>query len=142
MDSLWWVPLLVAPLLTLAGIMVFAVWLANRVAEHTIGRRHRLIEEIMNTGHVPAAWASRASNAAGIRRSTTKGPGSDKAKVSCLQKLDALIAYAENSPLMGDAETKEVVLQRLDEVYDEWARRSPESFRSTERAADVYPPLS
>jgi hypothetical protein len=141
-DSLWWVPLLVAPLLALAGIMVFAVWLANRVAEHAIGRQHRLIEEIINTGHVPAAWAGRSQGDTGILRSRARSPRSGKAKVSCLRKLDALITYAENSPLMGDAETKEVVLQRLDEVYDEWARRSPESFRSTERTADVDPPPS
>lgn len=141
MDSLWWVSLLVVPLLALAGIMIFAVWLANRVAERAIGRQHHLIEEILNTGDVPAAWIGQIQGNASILRSGAKSVRFDKAKVSCLRKLDALIAYAENSPLMGDAETKEVVLQRLDEVYGEWARRNPESFRPTEKTADVSPPL-
>ena len=139
MDSLWWLWLIVAPLAVLAGILLFATWFARRVIEQFIGRKHRWIEEIMRTGEAPDAWSRRAQWP-DIVRKLQRHSAPEKAKASYLRQLDDLIAYTERSPLMGDAETKEVVLQRLDEVYDEWDRRSPESFRSLAGAAAVSPP--
>lgn len=134
MDSLWWLWLILLPLAVLAGILVFAAWFARQVVDRIIGRKHRWIEEIMRTGEAPAVWTRPAT------RLDFRGRGaSEKVKGRCLRRLDSLIVYTEGSPLMGDEETKEVVLQRLDEVYDEWAGRCPERFRSAESAVVVSP---
>jgi hypothetical protein len=138
-DSLWWLSLIVLPLVALAGILVFAAWFARQVIDRFVGRTHRWIEEIMDTGEAPAVWSHPTPLPAVARRFLRRSEP-EQAQASYLRRLDGLIAYTERSPLMGDAETKEVVLQRLDEVYDEWARRSPESFRSLEGAAAVSPP--
>jgi hypothetical protein len=125
LDSLWWLSLIVLPLAALAGILVFAAWFARQVTDRFVGRTHRWIEEIMRTGEAPDSWSRRAKWRISGRRLSE-----EKAKAAALHRLDSLIAYAERSPLMGDAETKEVVLERLDEVYDDWAQRSPELFGS------------
>lgn len=127
MDNLWWLSLIVLPLAALAGILVFAAWFARQVTDRFVGRPHRWIEEILRTGEAPAAWHHLAWPSARARRSSP-----EQAKARDLRRLDDLIAYTERSPLMGDAETKEVVLQRLDEIYDDWAGRNPASFRPTE----------
>lgn len=140
MDNLWWLSLIVLPLAALAGIMIFAAWFSRQVTDQLIGRKHRWIEEIMSTGEAPDAWYRRTQWP--IRAHKLQGRNApEKAKANHLRQLDDLIAYTERSPLMGDEETKEVVLQRLDEVYDEWDGRRPESFRPTERVAAVNRPL-
>ncbi|MBM4460356.1 MAG: hypothetical protein FJ011_21770 [Chloroflexi bacterium] len=130
MDSLWWLSLIVLPLAALAGILVFAAWFARRVTDRFVGRTHRWIEEIMETGEAPAAWRSRQTRLPAIARQFLRRSEPEQAQASYLRRLDGLIAYTERSPLMGDAETKEVVLERLDEVYDDWAQRSPGQFGS------------
>lgn|GEM_PF-2132031 len=131
MDNLWWLSLIVLPLAALAGIMVFSAWFARRVTDRFVGRPHRWIEEILRTGEAPAAWRHPARLAA-LARWRARRSSPEQAKARDLRRLDDLIAYTERSPLMGDAETKEVVLQRLDEIYDDWAGRNPASFRPTE----------
>jgi hypothetical protein len=113
--------MLALPIVALAAIMGFAVWEANRFAERVIGRKHRWIEEIMQTGAVPADWAGGDGPLARLGMSLTGRP-----RVAGLarhvRRLDELIVYVENSPLMGDEETRDVVLDRLDEVRDAWAQ--------------------
>jgi hypothetical protein len=127
-DSLWWLWLIVLPLMVLAGILALAAWFARLMTERLIGRKHRLIEHIMHTGEPPDAWRQPARRPTGMRATFRRGAPED-AQASYLRRLDSLIAYTERSPLMGDAETKEVVLQRLDEVYDDWAGRNPANFQ-------------
>jgi hypothetical protein len=134
LDGLWWLSLIALPLLGLVGIMLFAAWLTRQVTDRAVGRTHRWIEEIMNSGEPPQAWARRAAWPT-LTRDSRERSGLEKAKASYLRRLDGLIAYAETSPLMGDEETKEVVLQRLDEIYDDWAERNPAAFRPTDGAA-------
>jgi hypothetical protein len=131
LDSLWWLSLIVLPLAALAGILAFAAWFARQVTERVIGRKHRLIEQIISTGEPPDAWRPPTRRLVGMKALSSRS-AAERARASYLRRLDSLIAYTERSPLMGDAETKEVVLQRLDEIYDEWAGRNPASFRLTE----------
>ena len=135
MDSLWWLSLVVLPLVALAGILAFAAWLARQVTDRFVGRTHRWIEEIMATGEAPAAWQSHQPCLPAVARRFLRRSEPEQAQASYLRRLDGLIAYTERSPLMGDAETKEVVLARLDEVYDDWAARDPVSFRPAHAAA-------
>ena len=134
-DNLWWLSLIVLPLAALAGILVFAAWFARRVTDRFVGRTHRWIEEIMDTGEAPAAWQSHRPRLPAAARRFLRRSEPEQAQASYLRRLDGLIAYTERSPLMGDAETKEVVLQRLDEIYDDWAARDPVNFRPAHEAA-------
>jgi len=132
--------LLVLPLASMAGIMLFAVWLTKRVSERMISRKHRLLEEILNTGEVPAEWMKRANSPIAKLRGAREAVAGDQAKAACLQKLDDLALYVERSPFMADDETREVLLERLDHVYEAWATRDAAAFRWQERAASASQP--
>jgi len=134
---MWWLVLLVLPLASMAGIMLFAVWLTRRMSERMISRKHHLLEEIINTGEVPAEWKRRGIRPVAKLRGTVAG---DQAKAACLQQLDDLTVYVERSPFMADDETREVVLERLDHVYEAWATRDAAAFRWQERAASASLP--
>ena len=129
--------MLVLPLASMAGIMLFAVWLTRRMSERMISRKHHLLEEIINTGEVPAEWKRRGIRPVAKLRGTVAG---DQAKVACLKQLDDLTVYVERSPFMADDETREVVLERLDHVYEAWATRDAAAFRWQERAASASLP--
>jgi hypothetical protein len=134
---MWWLVLLVLPLASMAGIMLFAVWLTRRVSERMINRKHRLLEEILNTGEVPAEWMRRATRPVGKLSNVRGAVAGDDAKATCLQQLDDLIAYVERSPFMADDETREVLLERLDHVYEAWATWDAGAFRWHERTASA-----
>ena len=137
---MWWLVLLVLPLASMAGIMLFAVWLTRRMSERMISRKHRLLEEIVNTGEVPAEWKRRGIRPGDKLRGAREAVAGDQAKAACLQQLDDLTVYVERSPFMADDETREVVLERLDHVYEAWATRDAAAFRWQERAASASLP--
>ena len=137
---MWWLVLLVLPLASMAGIMLFSVWLTGRVSERMISRKHRLLEEIVNTGEVPAEWKRRGIRPGDKLRGARGAVAGDQAKAACLQQLDDLTVYVERSPFMADDETREVVLKRLDHVYEAWASRDAAAFRWQERAVSASPP--
>jgi hypothetical protein len=134
---MWWLVLLVLPLASMAGIMLFAVWLTRRVTESMISRKHRLLEEIVDTGEVPAEWMKRAIRPVARLRGARGAVAGDQAKAACLQQLDDLTVYVERSPFMADEETKEVLLERLDHVYEAWSTREAAAFRCQERTASA-----
>jgi hypothetical protein len=100
------------------GCRVFAAWFARQVTERIIGVEHRLIEETMSSGETLDAWTWRALWPISVRR-TQRRSTPERVKASYLRQLDDLIVYTERSPLPWDDETKEVVVQRLDEVQVE-----------------------
>jgi hypothetical protein len=136
---MWWLVLLVLPLASMAGIMLLSVWLTGRVSERMISRKHRLLEEIINTGEVPPEWMKRATRPIAKLRGVRGAVAGDQAKAACLKQLDDLTVYVERSPFMADDETREVVLERLDHVYEAWASRDAAAFRWQERAASAGP---
>jgi hypothetical protein len=91
--------LTVVPLAALTLIMLAAVWFTRQVAERMVGRKHRLLESIVKTGEIPAAWR----------------------KAGYLAKLDDLTRYAETSPFIADEDTRDALLDRLAEVREAWA---------------------
>jgi hypothetical protein len=136
-ESVWWLVLLVLPLASLAGIMLFAVWLTRQVSERMISHKHRLLEEIVNTGEVPAEWLRQTIYPVAKLRGAREAVAGDRAKTTCLQQLDDLTVYVERSPFMADDETREVLLERLDHVYEEWATRNAAAFRWQKRATSA-----
>ena len=137
---MWWLVLLVLPLASMAGIMLFAVWLTRRISERMISRKHRLLEEIVDTGEVPAEWMRQSARPVARLRSAREAVAGDQAKAACLQQLDDLAVYVERSPFVADDETREVLLERLDHVYEAWATRDAAAFRWQERAASASLP--
>jgi hypothetical protein len=115
--------LTVIPLVALALIILFAIWLANRLAERLVGRKHHLLETIVRTGEVPEEW-----RASGPRRRHSLQPQELAAwqarnKETYLARLDQLIRYAETTSLVDDEDTRDVLLDRLDEIRADWAER-------------------
>lgn len=82
-----------------------------------VGRKHRLIEEIITTGKIPTAW----SNPPGFLQ---KKPGFSAKQAGAIRRLDDLILYVQDSPLVGDEETREVLLSRLLAVRAVWSTGS------------------
>jgi hypothetical protein len=79
----------------------------------------------------------RAIHPIGKRSSARGAVAGDDAKATCLQQLGDLTVYVEHSPFMADDETREVLLERLDHVYEAWATRDAAAFRWQERTASA-----
>jgi hypothetical protein len=137
---MWWLVLLVLPLASMAGIMLFAVWLTKRISEQMISRKHRLLEGIVDTGDVPAEWLRQTARPAARLRGARGAAAAEQVKAVCLQQLDALAVYVERSPFMADDETREVLLERLDHVYEAWVARDAAAFQWQARTAPAGPP--
>ncbi|MEM7126172.1 MAG: hypothetical protein AAF702_07585 [Chloroflexota bacterium] len=104
--------LLVPPLIGLSIILLVAIWGTNVLVERSVGRKHRLLEEMMNTGKLPVAWSSHLD---------LKGQ-SAKTQRKIAGQLDELIRYAQTTPLVADEESRQVLLERLDGIRADWAQ--------------------
>jgi len=94
-----------AALLALTLVLCFRVMF--RAMTRAIERRHRAMEEILETRRPPEAWVAEEPP--------------DRAKRRALRELDRLIDYAENSRLVESEETRELLIQQLSEVRKEWS---------------------
>lgn len=96
--------LLTLPFLAiLALIIIGAIWLTNQLADRFVGQKHRLLEEIMETGEMPLAWTSTTQTSRQIGR-----------------KLNSLIKYAQTTPLIADEETRQQLLAQLNKAQADW----------------------
>jgi non-ribosomal peptide synthetase component F len=112
--------LTVIPLVILVLILLFAIWLANRLAYRMVGSKHHLLDEILRTGEVPAAWRTRPLRWRPDQPELLAADWARNQKLY-LARLDDLIAYAETTPLVDDEDTRDVLLDRLDEIRAAWA---------------------
>jgi hypothetical protein len=115
----------VVPLVVLTLIILFAIWLANRLAYRVVGSKHHLLDDILNTGEVPGEWRQRPSRWRRQRQTEQLAAYQARNKNIYLARLDDLIAYAETTPLVDDEDTRDVLLDRLDEIRAAWAERDP-----------------
>lgn len=112
-------PLLILPLAALTLIFLGAIWLTNALSGQVVGNKHRILEEVVNRGEIPAQWSndwvSRLLNKFG-------GEQQRQARVRkrALRKLDELLRYVHTTSLLADEETREVLVERLTEVRAEW----------------------
>ena len=102
--------LVLPPLTALVIIIMGAIWLTNVLADRFVGRKHRLLEEIIATGKMPETWLKAQSNQQHNR----------KARQKLRRKLDNLIHYAQTTPLVADEETRQQVLEKLNAVRADW----------------------
>jgi hypothetical protein len=103
--------LILPPLIGFVLIILGAIWATNALMHRVVGKKHRLIEEIVTTGQVPPAWARK--------------PLFSRQQPGTIRRLDDLIRYAQNSPLVGDEETREILLSKLLAVRAEWSGGHP-----------------
>jgi hypothetical protein len=108
------------------GLMMWgAIWGLNTAAVRMVGDRHRLLQGIVETGEVPAAWRRRyegrlarlervpalASRAASLHR---------QAQEDYLKRLDRLAGYVETSTLVDGEQTRRALLNKLASVRASW----------------------
>jgi hypothetical protein len=113
--------LTVLPLAGLVVVLLIAIWFTNFVAKGMVGRKHHLLESIVQTGDVPAAWQAPFARGLASPDAAAQAATQARARASYLARLDALIRYAETSPLVENEEAREVLLDRLDEIRAAWA---------------------
>ncbi len=114
------------------GLMMWgAIWALNMAAARMVGDQHRLLQGIVETGEVPAAWR-RAYEA---RMAWLKAvPTLDgravrverRAQQHYLKQLDRLICYVETSTLVDGEQTRRVLLARLAGVRANWQALAPD----------------
>jgi hypothetical protein len=113
--------LTVIPLAALVVVMLVAIWFTNFVAKRMVGRKHHLLESIVKTGQVPAAWQDPFARGRAGTDAAAHAATQSRARASYLARLNALIRYAETTPLVENEDAREVLLDRLDEVRAAWA---------------------
>jgi len=95
----------------LAVTLVICFRLMLTAITRAVERRHRAMEEILETRRPPDAWVA--------------GGAPDRAKRRALRELDQLIDYAEHSRLVESEETRTLLIQQLSDVRKEWSETDP-----------------
>jgi len=113
--------LTVLPLAALVLVMLVAIWFTNFLTTRMVGRKHHLLETIVQTGDVPEAWQAPFGRGLASADAAAQSATRARAQASYLARLDALIHYAETTPLVENEDAREVLLDRLDEVRAAWA---------------------
>jgi len=99
-------------------ILRLAVILMGRVTGRYVNEKHRAAETIVNTEKVPKLWSDKLEKKIS---SVSKYSGRSKkvlrmkkrAKTVILKKMDRLIDYFKDSPLVQDKETRKILLDKL-----------------------------
>lgn len=116
---------LLVSVIALAVLMLGAVWAMNKAAARLVGDKHQLLQTIVETGQVPPGW-SRPFQRKIARLATGGGASSqlaalqERARGHYLDRLDDLVHYVENSPLVDGDDTRRLLLARLAEVRTAW----------------------
>ena len=131
--------LLLPPLVGLLVILLIAIWGTTTLVENLVGKKHRLLEEIITHGEIPEGWSTDFTQAQ-RRLQDDSNDANDSREARRLQKrrakrhqkllrqLDKLTRYAQTTPLVADEETRQVLLVRLGEVRADWAARELDVF--------------
>ncbi len=108
-------------LAAIVGITVGAVLLTSKMTDMLIGSKHRAIEEILQTGQIPAAWHARDDKR--IARLSQDPAQMDrvaalkrKAQARYLKQLDGVINYLRVTRLVENEETRRSAMEQLQTV--------------------------
>ena len=118
--------------LILAGAAIFAVVvvacyrLMLSMTARAIEVRHRAMEEILATGRPPGSWLGRWRPRMAAGQSQPSAV--QKARRSCLRRLDVLISYARRSRLLDDEQTRTALLGQLESLRRAWDEADWASF--------------
>ena len=116
---------LIITVILCAVLLKGTMLIMGRIAGKYVGETHRDIEYITTTRHVPEVWIS--SFRKKLAKQPTLSPDSpqlqrikSETKATCLKKLRKLLKYSENSSIIQDEATRQVLLKDLNAIYDEW----------------------
>ncbi len=106
-------------------LMLGSIWGMNVAAARIVGDKHHLLQEIVETGGVPAPWRKRYERRIASLRGDPHGQEKlvrllEAAQQDYLRKLDGLIQYAHKTTLVEDEEARCLLLERLNAVRLAW----------------------
>lgn len=110
--------LLILPLIGLTVVCLVAIWLLNSLANQVVGKKHHLLEEIINSGEMPSHWSDQFMDWLFSASASQK-----RRRKRSLRTLDELIHYTRTTPLVSDEESREVLVDRLVEIQSDWVSR-------------------
>jgi hypothetical protein len=128
-------------LVFLLMLIILAMGYGTKVAvDKLIGEKHYAIDVVLETGQPPPGWLQPYRARA---RSLQQGPGwedrlrelQNRAKRSCLRRLDGLIGYLKRTSLVEDDETRQAVLSQLAAMRQEWEMRTAGELWESRRCA-------
>lgn len=110
-------------------IMLASIWQINAAAKLMVGTKHHDMEYIINTSKVPQNWSKPFAKK--IAR-LSKKPNSqmeilelkEKAKDDYMHRLSKLIDYAKTTKLVDSEETRQILVESLDAVFNEWKKKA------------------
>jgi flagellar biogenesis protein FliO len=92
-------PFIGAILLYLIAMIAFilgTVWMIRTLVNHTVGRRHRILEQITETGNLPEEWLNGGRDSVCVKK-----------------KLNELMEYVRKTRLVDSEETRALLLSKL-----------------------------
>ncbi len=118
------IPLGILIALVCTGTALWAKWMVQRAANQ-IEERHRTAELIVNEGEVPLPWLEKYSKRAAKLRGSyatdaDRNAAADLARSSIGRELDRLVRYMETTRLVADENTRDVIIDGINERRREW----------------------
>jgi len=106
-----------------------AVMLMGRIAGKYVTTKHKAAEMIVNTGRAPKDWTYKFEERITSIRKTTESLEKisrieRRAKDVLLKKIDQLIEYFKTSPLIQDKDTRQILLDGLQEARRLWKEKN------------------
>ncbi|AEE96399.1 hypothetical protein [Mahella australiensis] len=119
--------LLTVVILTL--VMLASIWQINAAAKLMVGTKHHDMEYIINTGKVPQSWSKPfEKKIAKLKRRANSQMEilelKEKANEDYMHKLSKLIDYAKTTKLVDSEETRQILVESLDVVFNEWKEKN------------------
>jgi hypothetical protein len=109
-------------IMVLVGMMFFSLWYMNFVQKVMVGRKHELIESILETSSVPNSWVkgfpSKSGNPEVQGQNALSVFGRRQKRI--LHRLDGLIKYLESTRLVESEEVRKDLLAKLQAVRKHW----------------------
>ena len=115
----------------LVFVGLFILWLTDKVASTAVTDQFRDAEFILEHHRAPETWAKPRGVFSRLKvhlLKRNKTPTEQKGDV--LKRLDELIAFFENSPLVQDEEAKKLLLEQLAAERVDWEGKSIEEIIS------------
>lgn len=78
---------------------------------HIIVKKHKAAEKILASKEPPKKWEKKLFQ------------DQEKNKEYCLKKLRKLISHFEETKLVENEETRELLLNKLETIYNDWEKR-------------------
>lgn len=100
-------------------IMKMTFWMISNLGHKYIEMTHKSAEYIINTGAVPPFWFK--------NKRSKENPF--MAKLRCLKKTRKLIDYFKNNTISGDETTREIIVSKLTEIYNQWTEKEWEELK-------------